>query len=854
MASIFDVKTTAQPAPSSLSQLISQKQAANVPRTSMPAAPKPNASLYPTATPTAPPSMTSSILSSSVQPTKPPAFPNVPLRPGESPGFQSLAGVPQIAAPPPKPATGSVFGSAAPGGTAPGSVGPRAVDSYTPGAMMQTNAAMAQPSLQATQQLGANLQGQGAQVANQQSQQAANFNAAGQGFNATSQNVSGNGFNVGQRQPMGGGTAAPRALSPSQLGATPQAAAVGNVAGQLGGGPQVGQVGNIAGQLGGAPGAVNPGSLGAISNVANGLGGGYQVGNVGGISSRLGGAPQVGDVGNIQMGSGPGSVMPQLGNMGQTNGDQAGMMSRLNGFLDSPDGPSVAEAQLKQAQAGNMADLIGAARSGRGGAGASAQALRGAMSEGSAIMSDTAGQLATLRAQEADMLKNRQLSAIGLGGDMATAARGQDLSFRGQDLSALQGDQSTQLGARGQDLQGAMANQSTQTALEQLRANTALGARGQDLSALQGDQSTALGLEGLRANTSVAQRGQDLSALTADQQASVAARGQNLSALQGNQATSLGARGQDLGALTADQGTQAQLALGQLQASLGARGQDLSALQGDQATAAQMGLGNLQASLSGRGQDLSLLQGNQATALGSRGQDVQRELGLANVNMGLRGQDAAVLTGDADRDLASQRLGLDAGLGYGGLANQANQIGLNHLSQANQQGILAQGMSNDMVSGLLNNQTSIHNQDLAGRYGVKAADAGTPEQMGFWEQMALNTVGGASQGLGTAAGAAALSDERAKTDISSLDAISEHLRGAPGYRYRYKDGFGEDPGVEHAGPMAQDLERGPFGKALVKKGTDGLRRVDTSRLSLVNHAALASMRSELDALKAKLEG
>lgn len=729
--------------------------------------------------------------------------------------------------------------------------GPSNVDTYTAGALINQQYNQAQPQMQQTQQLGANIQGQGAQVANQQNAQAAAFNQAGQNFSATSQSVAPQ-FGVGDQVSMRGGTAAPAALRTSQLGAAPSIGQISNVAGQLGGTPQAAGVGGIAGQLGGAPGAVTPGQLGGYSQVAGQLGGGYQVGSVGGIASRLGAGPQVGQVGNIQMGAGPGAVMPQLGNMGQQSGDQQAMMSRLNGFLDSPDGPSVAEAQLQSAQADNMANLLGAARSGRGGAGAQAQALRGAMSEGSAIMSDTAGQLATLRAQEADMLKNRQLSAIGLGGDMATAARGQDLSFRGQDLSALQGDQGTALGARGQDLQSAMANQSTQTALEQLRAQTDLGARGQNLAALQGDQSTALGLEGLRAQTATTNRGQDLSALTADQQASIAARGQNLGALQGNQQTALGARGQNLSALQGDQSTAAQMSLGQLQADLMGRGQNLSALQGDQSTAlGREGLA-AQTALGARGQDLSLLQGNQSTALGARGQDVTRELGLQNVNLGMRGQDAGVLMGDADRNLAAQRLGLDAGLGYGGLANTASGQGLQFLNNANQQGIMAQGMQNDLLQSQLQNQTSLVNQERAAQAGIQQASM-APEPLGFWEQLALNTVGGVAQGGAAAGVTALLSDERAKTDISPLDAIAEHLRGAPGYRYRYKPGVGEDSAVEHAGPMAQDLERGPFGKALVKQGPDGFKRVDTGRLSLVNHAALASMRSELDRLKAQLE-
>lgn len=445
--------------------------------------------------------------------------------------------------------------------------------------------------------------------------------------------------------------AGPPAPPAFQTGQRATGGAMGSVSnvdpGSLGG------YGSVMGGLGAAPGDVSLGQLGGVQNVAGSLGGGYQVGSVGGIAGQLGGAPQVGTVGNIQTGAAPGAVAGNLGTMGMSSADQQGFMNRLNGFLDAPEGASVAEAQLQQAQANNVGQMLGLARSGRGGAGAQAQALAGAMSEGSAIASDTAGQLATLRAQEEDMRKNRALSAIGLGGDMATAARGQDLGYRGQDLAALQGDQSTALGSRGQDIQAAMANQSTQSQLEQLRAQTALGARGQDLSALQGDQSTALGLEGLRANTSVATRGQDLSALQGDQSTQLGARGQNLSALQGNQATALGARGQNLQGLTADQS----------------------------------------ADVAARGQNLSALQGNQASQLGMRGQNVTQEGNVLNANTAMRGQDLSAVTGDADRNLAAQQLALQGKLGFGGLQNQATGQGLDYLSQANQQALGAEGLA-----------------------------------------------------------------------------------------------------------------------------------------------------------------
>ncbi len=648
--------------------------------------------------------------------------------------------------------------------------------------MEQSLKGMANPQIAASNQLGQNAMAGGQRVAAQQNTTAAGFNQTGQNFNATTQNVGqapgAGGLRAGPAGASGlfptagafGGGAAPQ--PGFQLGtqvptATATKAPAALSTGQLGAVPTINQIGNVAGQLGQTP----------------------QAAGVGGIAGQLNGAPQVGNVGNIVNGSAPGGITGALGQQGASNVDQQGMLGRLNGFLDAPEGPSIAEAQLKQAQAGNMADLIGAARSGRGGAGAQAQALRGAMSEGSAVMSDTAGQLATLRAQEQDMLKNRQLNAIGLGGDMATAQRGQDLGFRGQNLQGLQGDQSTALGARGQDIQSAMANQGTQTALEQLRAQTALGARGQNLSALQGDQGTA-----------------------------------------------------------------AQMSLGQLGADVTGRGQNLSALQGDQST--QLGQQGLaaQTALAGRGQDLSLLQGNQATALGARGQDVTNASNMANVNLGLRGQDANVLTADADRGLAGQRLNLDAGLGYGNLANEATGQGLNFLSNANQQGVMSQGLSNDMSQNLMNNYTSMNNAQVAADAGVNVANANHENDPTFGQSLAI---AGLQSLPGLAGAAVGLSDERAKTDVRGLDAIKssldDHLRGAPGYSYRYKPGFGEDPDATRTGPMAQDLERGPFGKDLVKMGADGYRRVDTSRLSLVNHAALAGMRSELDKLKAQLE-
>lgn len=226
------------------------------------------------------------------------------------------------------------------------------------------------------------------------------------------------------------------------------------------------------------------------------------------IAPQLGAAPKVGAVG---------AVAPQMGTLGAQNAGQQSFLDQLQSRLSGPQGPSVAEAQLRQAQANNAAELLGAARSGRGTAADQAERLREAMSQGSALMSDTAGQLATLRAQEEDMRANRDLNALGLGGQLSTAQRGQDLTYGGQRLGALQGDQSTALG------------------LENLRAQTALGARGQNLSALQSDQGAYLG-----------QRAQDLSALTGDADRALAAQQLGLQGQLGLGQLGLQAQGQGL--------------------------------------------------------------------------------------------------------------------------------------------------------------------------------------------------------------------------------------------------------------------------------------------------------------------
>lgn len=83
--------------------------------------------------------------------------------------------------------------------------------------------------------------------------------------------------------------------------------------------------------------------------------------------------------------------------------------------------------------------------------------------------------------------------------------------------------------------------------------------------------------------------------------------------------------------------------------------------------------------------------------------------------------------------------------------------------------------------------------------------------------------------------------------VAAPDRPSIDLRPATGYSYEYKDPAAHGAGRFY-GPMAQDLEKTPAGASVVKKAPDGTKMVDTSRLSLVNTAAISDLQKQIAAL------
>lgn len=100
---------------------------------------------------------------------------------------------------------------------------------------------------------------------------------------------------------------------------------------------------------------------------------------------------------------------------------------RMLDYANQGPGPSVAEAQLQEARNQNMRQALSMARSNRGNLGA-ANALSQAAEQRAQIAGQTGGQLATLRAQEADMWRQRQLDANKAANDITAQIRSGDLA------------------------------------------------------------------------------------------------------------------------------------------------------------------------------------------------------------------------------------------------------------------------------------------------------------------------------------------------------------------------------------------------------------------------------------------
>jgi hypothetical protein len=180
-----------------------------------------------------------------------------------------------------------------------------------------------------------------------------------------------------------------------------------------------------------------------------------------------------GDTGQYQQG---------LDNAQRSRGMQVGAYDQLMNFARAPQGPSAAQAQLREATDANTQNALAMARSGRG-MGGSQAALRQALVTNAGTQQSAASQAAALRANEYTAYQQQRLAALNTAGGVA-----------GQ---TVQGDQNYgQLGLAGAQYQTDTALKGTQLndAAAQAWADRQNAALQQGMGAEMGAQTQGLNI------------------------------------------------------------------------------------------------------------------------------------------------------------------------------------------------------------------------------------------------------------------------------------------------------------------------------------------------------------------------
>lgn len=205
----------------------------------------------------------------------------------------------------------------------------------------------------------------------------------------------------------------------------------------------------------------------------------------------------------------------------------------------------------------------------------------------------------------------------------------------------------------------------------------------------------------------------------------------------------------------------------------------------------------------------------------------------------MRQQDFGQSLAQSQLDEQQRGLNLQAGLGYGALANQA--------------GLGYAGLANQVSLGQLSADTAL----MQAQYGARNTDA--QGDAAIKSQIAA----GAMQMIGAAAGGAAMSDARVKRDLRAegsapergdADSFLESLRP---YSYAYKDGADEPRsqpnGGRYLGVLAQDVESSPLGRQMVKETPRG-KAIETAPALSGALAGLGRLHERVSALEAKKGG
>lgn len=282
------------------------------------------------------------------------------------------------------------------------------------------------------------------------------------------------------------------------------------------------------------------------------------------------------------------------------------------------------------------------------------------------------------------------------------------------------------------------------------------------------------------------------------------------------------------------QDTRGQLALVQAQEAAQRRQEQLQALTGAASAIGQQDATQLNA----------LGQASNAE-LAASGQVLDARKAVVDATSRVRDQDISVLRENLGAEIQTLGLNDNQVRFFSGLGEAARTQGIEAAMQAQSRGVDAQtaiAQSNaqfaDLAWRMLAANQQVELQKLAVQAGVDMNNA--QQRQAFVGQV----LGFAGTGL--TAGAAA-SDRRSKVDIKKVRSMTDALRRTPGYSYRYKDPMKHGSG-NYTGPMAQDLESTPEFRSAVRE-VNGTKMVDTGRLALSHHAALAEMAGKIDRLE-----
>ncbi len=543
--------------------------------------------------------------------------------------------------------------------------------------------------------------------------------------------------------------------------------------------------------------------------------------------------------------------------------------------LEANRGPSAAQGQLQQATNANQAAALAMARSGRGWGG-SAGAMNAAANQRVGAQQTAANQSAVLSAQEDAAWRGRQASNIAQSGQLATSEAGtnnqREAALYGLGLQGMQAGANIGLQGSSLGMQGYGMNQ----AGLQAAANTHLGALGQ---AGQMD----LGAQQAAGNMALAGYGQNAGAVAAG--ANAANAGYNTAGTNYANASSYGINNQNAqGAIVGQQyGLANQHQSNALQANAINNGLAIQQQnQGNQMMGASIGaLGSVIPMIASAASDRNvkediepannvlaesseptivipkagtaepvpeegmyfktengMLQGT-VTKYNTDGSPYHQPVGDPveptydpySFGTGISGPNqiqadasndaaqAASVAADAQRESASSKE----------LKKVSGQEALNGGKGKFGQMLNPMGFAGNVISGAANNTAGDRTVNpITGRSWFEGNGGGGYQPYQSPGQIPM------------------ISDEREKEAMKAFDET-------PGFSYNYKDP--EMSGATHGrqfGIMAQDLEKTPAGKSVVKEGPGGVKMVDTSRLALVEGAALNGALKRIAELEARL--